>query len=320
VPVALEVAAPGLLSSLQDLGRPGFRRFGVPASGALDPRALRLANALCGNPEGEAAVEFFHLGPTLRARGGRVRLGLVGDLPAAAIEGPAGERPAAPWRSLTLADGEALRVGPVRPGRAGYLAVQGGLLAEVVMGSASTCLRAGFGGAGGAPLRKGQVLALRAGPPPAGPERVLPAPPAREEGPIRAVPGPQDDAFPAEALATFFSAEWRVTAQSDRMGSRLEGPRLAHRPEAGAEIVSDATVPGSIQVPGNGLPIVLLADGQTTGGYPKIATVCSADLPRLAHLGPGAPLRFAAVTVEEAEALARAAEARLRRLIGALAP
>jgi allophanate hydrolase len=142
----------------------------------------------------------------------------------------------------------------------------------------------------------------------------------RSEAPIRVVPGPQDDHFDAEAMATFFSAGFRVSRDADRMGLRLEGPALQHRADKGAEIVSDATVPGSIQVPGNGLPIVLLADGQTAGGYPKIATVIGADLARLANAAVGALLHFAPVSVAQAEVLAREREAEVQRCLAAIEP
>ena len=150
-------------------------------------------------------------------------------------------------------------------------------------------------------------------------EQILRRPRAPERGAMRVVLGPQADHFDAAALASFFGSEYQVSTEVDRMGVRLQGPALLHN-DRGGEIVSDATVPGSIQVPGNGLPIVLLADGQTAGGYPKIATVISADLPRLAVAAVGTPLRFESVTVAQAEVLAREHEAGLRRLLSAIEP
>ena len=147
---------------------------------------------------------------------------------------------------------------------------------------------------------------------------MLRRPPTALTGPIRVVPGPQADYFSEATLAAFFAGSYRVSAEADRMGVRLQGPALVHRSDKGAEIVSDATVPGSIQVPGNGLPIVLLADGQTVGGYPKIGTVASADLGRLATAPVGAELRFEAVTVAQAETLARAHEAEVRAWLAAI--
>jgi allophanate hydrolase len=218
---------------------------------------------------------------------------------------------------VTLAPGDVLRIGPSRPARVGYVAVRG-LAVPPTLGSASTFLRGGFGGVEGRALRRGDVLA--AGPAGAGRDLALPSPPPRSPLPIRAVPGPQDDHFTAEALGELYAAAFTVTNASDRMGMRLDGPRLPHRSAASAEIVSDAIVPGSIQVPGTGLPIVLLADCQTIGGYAKIATVASADLPRLAALAPGAVVRFARASVEDAEAAARAREAELRAVVDGIRP
>jgi 5-oxoprolinase (ATP-hydrolysing) subunit C len=315
-PASLEIVSPGALASIQDLGRHGFRRSGVPRSGALEPAWLRLANALAGAPEDAPAIEFFLAGPTLRAVAGRVRLGVAGDVTAEVARGETSERLGS-WRSVTLEPGDVLRIGPSRPARVGYVAVQG-LSVPQTLGSASTFVRGGFGGHGGRPLRRGDLLAAARAR--ARRELALPAAPPRPALPIRAVPGPQDDHFTGAALAVLFGEEYAVTHASDRMGMRLEGPRLAHRSPAGADIVSDAIVPGAIQVPGNGLPIVLLADCQTIGGYAKIATVASADLPRIAALAPGARVRFARVSVEEAEEAARAREAEVRALIATIGP
>lgn len=313
---SLEIVSPGALASIQDLGRHGFRRAGVPRSGALEPGWLRIANRLAGAAEDAPAIEYFLLGPTLRAEGGEVRLGLAGDV-AAEVERAGAREPVGSWRSVTLAPGDVLRIGPSRPARVGYVAVRG-LAVEPTLGSASTFARGGFGGLDGRPLRRGDVLG--AGPAGGGRDVGLPAPPPRSALPIRAVPGPQDDHFTASALGEFFRSEYTVTNASDRMGMRLDGPRLAHRSPAKAEIVSDAIVPGSIQVPGSGFPIVLLADCQTIGGYAKIATVASADLPRVAALAPGARVRFARASVEEAEAAARAREAEVRAVVDAIRP
>lgn len=311
---AIEIVTPGVLASIQDLGRHGFRRAGVPRSGALEPTWLRVANALAGAAEDAPAIEFFLSGPALRSVGAPVRVGLAGDVTAEVERGGA-VRPVGSWRSVTLAPGDLLRVGPSRPARVGYVAVRGLAIARV-LGSASTFVRGGFGGLEGRALRKGDVIAVGRSPP--GPDRALPDPPSRPDGPVRAVPGPQDDHFTAAALAAFFGEGYVVTNASDRMGMRLEGPRLEHRSPAAAEIVSDAIVPGAIQVPGSGLPIVLLADCQTLGGYAKIATVVSADLPRLASLAPGARVRFARASVEEAEAAARTHEAEVRALVASI--
>lgn len=316
----LEVVSAGALAALQDLGRPGWRRIGVPRAGALDPQLLRIANTLAGNAESAVAIEFFAAGPTLKAVDHAVQLGLAGDFAVTLIRANGETRQLESWRSVTLRPGDSLRAGQPRSARVGYVAV-GGLAAAPVLGSASTYARAALGGHQGRALAAGDKLGaapLKAGVRPV--ERVLRRPPVATAAPIRVVPGPQHDYFSAEVRAAFFSDAYRVSAEADRMGVRLQGPALAHRPDKGAEIVSDATVPGSIQVPGNGLPIVLLADGQTVGGYPKIGTVVSADLGRLATAPVGAELRFEAVTVAQAEALAREHEVDLQRLLKAIEP
>ena len=327
----VEITAPGALVTVQDLGRSGWRRFGVPLAGALDSGLLRIANRLAGNADASPALEFFLLGPRFLAIDAPVQLAFAGDFSVTLLHA-GGRRVLASWRSVTLQPGDALQVGALRSGRVGYIALAG-LAVAPVLGSASTYARARLGGLGGRALAAGDrltVTAVAAGPlgdalaerglGSAPVERVLRTPPAASDGPIRVVIGPQDDHFDAAALAVFFGAAYRLSHDADRMGLRLEGPPLRHRPDKGAEIVSDAAVPGSIQVPGNGQPIVLLADGQTAGGYPKIATVASADLARLASAPVGTVLRFAAVTVAEAESLARAHEATLLRHLAAIAP
>lgn len=318
----VEVTSPGALATVQDLGRTGWRRFGVPRAGAIDPAWLRIANRLVGNTEGAAAIEFFVAGPTLKAHDAPVRLAFAGDF-ALTLQRGSDTSVLESWRSVTLQPGDTLRVGMPRWGRVGYVAIAG-LQVPDVLGSASTYTRARIGGVQGRALAAGDRLAAmavrRAAPDEALPEAVLRSPPARPDAPIRVVPGPQDDHFDAAAMDVFFSAEYRVSRDADRMGLRLEGPALKHRVDKGAEVVSDATIPGSIQVPGNGLPIVLLADGQTAGGYPKIATVISADLARLANAEVGATLRFAPVSVAKAEGLAREREAQVQRWLAAVEP
>lgn len=318
----VQVVAPGALATLQDLGRPGWRRLGVPRAGALDPALLHLANRLAGNADNTAVIEFFATGPTLKALDHPLRLGLAGHF-SATLQRANGERsPVDAWRSVTLQPGDVLQLGPLRASRVGCVAI-GGLVVAPVLGSASTYARAGLGGQAGRALAAGDTLpaaALDNKSNASSGERWLRTPPARSALPIRVVPGPQDDYFSPETLAAFFSNSYCVSADADRMGVRLIGPALAHRPDKGNEIVSDATVPGSIQVPGNGLPIVLLADGQTVGGYPKIGTVVSADLDRLATAAVGATLRFAAVTVAQAEALAQSHHAALGKLLAAVEP
>jgi allophanate hydrolase len=310
----LEVLAPGAFASLQDLGRRGHRRIGVPWAGALDPRLMRIANALVGNAERAPVIESFDGGLQLAARGGAVRLAVAGD---ALLEWEsAGDRHAvAAWRSLMLADGDVLRVRRLERGRIAVIAVEGMAL-PMVLGSASTYARAALGGVDGHALVAGVRLPAAAAS--VRRERMLSEVPKPSTAAIRVVAGPQSDHFSAATLAAFAASEYRVTADADRMGVRLEGPVLEHL--GAREIVSDATVPGSIQVPGNGQPIVLLADAQTAGGYPKIATVIGADLPRLAAARPGQVLRFVPIEAAEGERLARVAEAETQALLGALRP
>jgi biotin-dependent carboxylase-like uncharacterized protein len=300
---ALRVVAPGLMTTLQDLGRRGYQSLGIPVSGALDAVALAAANAVAGNAPGSGALEIAHLGPTLEVEAESVRVAFAGS--AAAIEvlpraGAAGGRRLAPLESVRLERGAVLRIGALGESALGYLAVEGGFDAAPVLGSQSTYTRAGLGGFAGRALRAGDRLPLRRAAAEAREEGRLPdldlAPPRR----VRVVLGPQDDCFSEGAKRTLLEATFTVSAASDRMGMRLEGPALEHA--GGFNIVSDGIAPGSIQVPGNGLPIVLLADRQTTGGYPKIATVIAADLPALGRLAPDASIGFAAVGVAEAEA------------------
>lgn len=310
----LEVLSPGAYASLQDMGRRGYRRVGVPWAGVLDPRLMRIANALVANAEGSPVIECFDGGQQFMARGGTVRLAVAGD---AVVElESAGQRSVLePWRSMTLADGDIVRLRKLERGRIAVIAVEGMAL-PLVLGSASTYARAALGGLDGRALAAGMQL-----PAAAATERLaqmLPTAPRSEAGSIRVIIGPQADHFSADTLAAFFETEFKVTGQADRMGVRLEGPALQHL--GAREIVSDATVPGSIQIPGNGQPIVLLADAQTAGGYPKIATVIGIDLPRVAAAKPGQTLRFIRVEAEEGEQLARLAETETRALLLSLQP
>ena len=314
---ALVVRDPGPATTVQDLGRPAARRWGVPVSGMLAPDWLRLANALVGNPAGAAGLEMRLAGPRLAAEGGAVTVAVGGPM-TPVLEGAAGRRRIAPWQAIRMEPGETLTLGRVEAGTTAVLAVAGGIDTPPVLGSRATYARAGLGGFEGRALAPGDRLPL--GPAPDAPPLALPRPPAEPDGAIRIVFGPQDDHFTEAARATLLTAPFTATDQADRMGLRLAGPRLAHRDPALAQIVSDGIAPGAVQVPGNGAPIVLLADGQTVGGYPKIATVIAADLPRLARLAPGAQIRFAAVGLAEAEAALAEHLEGLDRLIATARP
>jgi biotin-dependent carboxylase-like uncharacterized protein len=312
----LEILASGLFTSVQDLGRFGWQAFGVPVSGALDGTALRLANLLVGNAPGTAALEILLSGPVFRVAVDTVRVAVAGAGARLAVDG-ADTIPA--WRSACLQRGDVVTVVLGRSSACCCLAVEGGIAVPPVLGSASTYARAGLGGFEGRPLRAGDRVPLTLAEAPPRAERYLPEPPpAALDMPIRAVLGPQQDRFTDRALADLLAAEYRISASADRMGMRLDGPALAH--QGGWDIVSDAIATGAIQVPGSGQPILLLADHQTTGGYPKIATVVSADLPIVGRRRPGDAIRFAAVSIEEAEELAAAAERRFTALAASLAP
>jgi len=319
----LEVLSSGPRTTVQDLGFRGGRAQGVPQGGVLDRDSLFLLNALLGNPEGTAALEMALLPPRLRAVDGPVRVATGGNLTGRVQPpGDAEARPLGPWTATTLAPGDTLLLDPPQGGGTALLGVAGGVALPTILGSHSTFLRAGFGGFEGRVLRKGDMLPVPEAAGDAEDDITFDAPPATgaADDPIRVVPGPQDDQFTAQGMACFLDASFTVTPLSDRMGMRLEGPALEHLPDLGADIVSDGVAPGAIQVPGNGQPIVLLADAQTTGGYAKIATVISADLSRLARLVPGNTLRFAAVTLPEAEALAREHRNRLDAIAAQCVP
>ena len=311
---ALKVVRAGLFDTIQDLGRIGYMALGMPTAGAMDRVALRLANALVGNPAGTAGVEIGVMGPDLLVEADSVRVALVGPLSPALIEAEgAAPKPLESDRTHLLKRGQILRVGMIEGASTAYLAVAGGLALPVFMGSLSTYARAGVGGFKGRKLAADDVLPLALAHAPAAEERKLGAAFDYGSGPIRVVWGPQDDYFTEAGRRTFVEAEYRVSKEADRMGIRFEGPTIEHA--KGADIISDGIGPGAIQVPGAGLPIVLLSDRQTVGGYPKIATVASVDLPRLGRAQPGHAVRFAAIPVEEAEALRRDQEARIARAI-----
>jgi biotin-dependent carboxylase-like uncharacterized protein len=287
----MQVLRPGLLTTVQDRGRFGYQKFGVPVSGAVDAIALRVANLLVGNPQSAAALEITALGPQLRFLADAV-VALTGAEVQADLDGVP-----VPWyQSILVRAGQILDVQACTRGLRCYLAVAGGMDVPVLLGSCSTCLAAAFGGFQGRALAAGDVL--RIGPP---------------SGPLVVVLGPQDDAFTEDGLRTFLESTYRVTQHTDRMGCRLDGPEIPHRESA--DIISDWVPMGGVQVPGDRKPIILLADRQTTGGYPKIATVIGPDLPLVAQCRPGDSLRFQAITRLEAQAIAREVETALRALV-----
>lgn len=294
----LRLQKPGAGVSIQDFwGRRGFRALGVPVSGALDLNFLAAANLLADAPREAAGLEILLAGPEFCCDSGPLRLGLAGELRAVLTRADGARENFSSWRSVTLCSGDAIAIKLIKG--AGYIGFSGGLDAPEILGSRAVLPRSGFGAA----LAAGDVLVCAQN---SGAETQAPPLPHRA-GPIRVLPGPQQDFFTPDALAKFFSTRWRVGPQSDRMGLRLSGPPLAHGPR-GANIVSDGVTPGAIQIPGDGQPIVLRADGQTSGGYAKIACVISADLPRLAHFAPGDEVFFAATDFDGATEARRQAQ------------
>ena len=317
----LHVVAPGLLTTVQDRGRVGYQHLGVPVSGALDPVSLQAANLLVGNAPGAGALEVACLGPTLAVEADDVRIAVVGAtafieiLPdATATRG----RRVAPMQSMRLRRGEALRIGALTGATVLYVAVEGGFDIAPVLGSVSTDIRGGIGGWQGRALAAGDRLPLRLAQAGDRGEVCLESFAVRPRPRIRVIKGPQDDHFADREVAAFLDSEYTVGPSADRMGMRLTGRTLQH--SRGFDIASDGIAPGSIQVPGSGQPIVLLADRQTTGGYPKIATVISADLTALARLPVGTRIAFEAVTVEAAEAARRAHVAELAAMQDRIVP
>ncbi len=317
---ALRVFAPGLLTTVQDFGRVGYQRLGIPVGGALDPLCLRAANLIVGNPPDAAGLEMVGRGPTLTIEaesarlafmGARLELGLTGLAPAQRFDIRSGE-------SVVLRRGDTLRVGRLLGSATAYMAVEGGFAIEPVMGSLSTYLRGGFGGWNGRALQTGDVIPLARN---TASERIELRLETREFAPplsLRVLEGPQSDYFSDEERAGFFGRQYVVGPGWNRMGMRLEGVPLKH--SRGYNVTSDGVVRGSIQAPGDGLPIVLLAEHQTTGGYPKIGAVVSADLPALGRLGAGSRIAFERVSLAEAEAAARAHAAFIDGLPSLLRP
>ncbi|WP_018079221.1 biotin-dependent carboxyltransferase family protein [Thiobacillus denitrificans] len=288
----IEVLRAGRCDLVMDLGRPGWGAFGVPAGGAADPSALVAANRMVGNDDAAAGLEILLAGPSLR-----FPLGGVVALAGARFRATRSKGKAPAWNeTLLLAAGEILNLEQAETGCRCWLAMRGGLAVPRVLGSRSTLLPAGFGGYQGRALRPGDTLACAT---PVGEMHLLrahpPAPP--RDAPLRVVAGPQASQFDDVGLTAFFCGRYRVGAASDRRGLRLTGPAVTH---VRAELPSQGVLPGTVQVPPDGQPIILGWDGPVTGGYPAIATVIAADWPRLAQLRPGDAVRFATVEVEAA--------------------
>ena len=312
--MSITVLNPGLLTTVQDLGRVGYQQFGVSVSGVMDPRATALANILVGNPDGEAVLECTMMGPHLQFNKANVIAITGGDL-GATLDG----QPVQTYKAFKVEAGQVLKFTMPKKGCRAFVAFAGGLDIPEVMGSRSTYMKAKIGGFQGRKLEKGDEIGFRA------PNPDLPNPNLRSMAPefvpraeytVRVVLGPQDDYFTDAGIQTFLSEVYTVTAEFDRMGCRLEGAVIQHKD--GGDIISDGIAFGAIQVPSAGKPIIMLGDRQTTGGYTKIANVISADFRILAQLKQGDKVRFEKVSVKAAQEALMAQRATLRLIRSAI--
>ena len=310
--LVIQACGPG--TTIQDQGRFGWQKYGLGPAGAMDRQAQAVANALVGNGAGDAVIELALAGARFLVEGGSCRIAVAGAAMPLKIDGAV----IAPLMAVTVQAGQVIDIGTARSGQFGYLAVAGGFALQPVLGSLALHMKAAVGGLDGRAFRAGDRLPLLLAAP-TGPDFAAKQAIDVHSGPIRVMLGPQDDHFTTDGLATFLSAEYTISLNADRMGIRLTGPKIEHGPK-GYNIVSDGIATGAIQVPGNGEPIILLADRQTTGGYPKIANVITADLGRLAQLRPGDSVRFANVTRDDAIALLRAQLAAHEQLRASLRP
>jgi antagonist of KipI len=292
------VLRPGFFTTVQDIGRPGYRAFGVPLAGAMDRFAYTLANMLAGNQPGAAVLEM-----TLRGASFRFKQDAFVAVCGADMQGTLNGKRIHAWSSLSVPAGSELAFGHVTEGSRAYLAFYGGIAVAPVLGSRSTYTRAGIGGYQGRPLQAGDVLdigrmnqmpkkSIRLS------QRFLPR--YEREVWLRTLLGPQDDYFSAAGIKSFFNSIYKVTSRSDRMGYLLDG-RIIERVQT-ADMISDALCPGAVQVPGNGMPIIMMSDCQTIGGYPKIGIVIGPDVSRLAQARTGDAVRFIQCSDEEAVA------------------
>jgi biotin-dependent carboxylase-like uncharacterized protein len=292
------VQSPGLLTTVQDLGREGFGPMGVSPSGAADPIALRLGNRLVGNANGAAGLEMTLLGGTFLFRDGGI-LALTGSDFGATLDNV----PVDLYVSIEAKPGQTLRLGPTRSGSRCYLCVHGGIVVRPFLGSASTHLLSGLGGHDGRALRQGDMLSTGPATVPYRKRSVAPKALARlaPRKHLRVTPGPQSDWFPDSSQHSFYSGVYCVTEESNRMGLRLEGPRVPERSDR--QMITEGVSLGAVQITSGGLPIILFVEQQTTGGYPKMANVVSADLSSLGQLRPRDEIKFEAVDWQTARSL-----------------
>ena len=299
-----KVVKPGLFTTIQDLGRPGYQRFGLPTAGPMDSYSLRMANLLAGNDLNAAALEMAFAGATLEVMRQTV-VALTGASMQAALNGAS--MPA--WQGVRVREGDRLELGSAVEGVYSYLAVAGGIDVPPVFGSRSTDVLASIGGIEGRPLKSGDIVETYA--PEDLPDEIMLKQDFISSFPpktlARVIMGPQDKRFTAAGLDTFLNSIYKVTVNVNRIGYKLEGPQIEHL--EGADIITEGQTPGAIQVPRDGRPIILLADRGSVGGYTKIAVVISADIRKVAQSGPGKEISFQAVDLETARRAYREEEA-----------
>lgn len=293
----IKIIKPGLYTTVQDRGRMGFQRFGIPVAGAMDDFSFRVANILVGNDENTAALETTFMGPNIQ-----IDFDGFIAITGANMEPKINGSNVKMWRSIKVDKGDNLTFSGASEGLRSYISFGGGLGVSEILNSKSTYVRGSLGGFKGRKLMEGDEIPIDSSNSKAEPGKYISPgyiPRYAKENIVRVILGPQDDHFSTEVIETFLDSPYKITAEADRMGYRLEGATLSHI--KGPDIISDGIVFGSVQVPGHGSPIVMMADRQTTGGYTKIATVISADLPLLAQMGPGDTIHFQEVTIEEGQ-------------------
>ncbi|MGM9531737.1 biotin-dependent carboxyltransferase family protein [Intestinibacter sp.] len=289
----------GLYTTIQDYGRVGYQEFGFSVCGAMDKRSLKIANILVGNPVDEAVIEMTLVGPTIEFTESNI-IAITGGNLRPKLNG----QKVHTYQALLVKSGDVLSFEYAKSGCRAYIAFAGGLKVPKVMGSKSTYVRCGIGGYKGRTLQAGDYIKFES------PKDYLPYFLSRKinymhknesEVTLRVIRGPQDTAFTENGLKTFFSSPYKVTNENDRMGCRLDGPVIEHK--SSADIISDGIALGSIQVPSHGKPIIMMTDRQTTGGYTKIATVISVDIPKLAQRKAGDTIYFKEISLKEAQDL-----------------
>jgi len=298
----MKILKPGMYTTIQDIGRYNYQKSGMSVSGAMDQFSLRVANILVGNMDSEACLETTLFG---------LKIKFVGDALIAVTGGNLmpmiNNKAIDMWSGVKVLDGDELSFGTAKSGCRSYISIERGIDVPEVMGSKSTYVKGKVGGFEGRMLRTGDEIKIGC----AGEDdftniKRLPIeliPSYCKDNIVRVVMGPQDDYFTAEGINTFFHCEYKVTSEADRMGYRLSGPKIDHK--ASADIISDGITMGSVQIPGDGAPIIMMADRQTTGGYTKIATIITPDINIVGQLKPGDSIRFKLISIEEAHRIYR---------------